>query len=449
EVTDLLRKEGNSVVVKVDNIRRREGIPTVNSDWWNYGGITRDVTLVEVPSTFIADYAVHLKSGTGGRIDGSVQLNGAKPEDEVEIRIPELGVGRTVQTDAAGAARFTLNAEGLERWSPQNPKLYDVVFSTATDRVTEKIGFRTIETRGHDILLNGESVFLRGICIHEENALRGGRAYSKEDALMLLSAAKELGCNYVRLAHYPHSENMARLADEMGLLVWEENPVYWTIMWDNPDTYANAENQLTDMIRRDKNRASVIIWSMANETPPGDARNGFLQKLAARARSLDSTRLISAALEVHGDKSDGKTLVVEDFFADYVDIINFNQYNGWYVGTPESCDTIQWRIPYDKPVMISEFGGGALQGFHGDAQTRWTEEYQENLYEHTLPMLDRIPQFRGVSPWILYDFRSPRRVLPDIQDGWNRKGVISENGVKKKAYFVLQDFYRKKAEQQQ
>jgi len=91
--------------------------------------------------------------------------------------------------------------------------------------------------------------------------------------------------------------------------------------------------------------------------------------------------------------------------------------------------------------MISEFGGDALQGLHGDSDTRWTEEYQEDLYARTVKMLAKIPQFRGVSPWILYDFRSPKRVLPNIQDGWNRKGVIGQNGTKKKAFFVLKNFY--------
>jgi len=273
--------------------------------------------------------------------------------------------------------------------------------------------------------------------------MRGGRAYSREDAQMLLGWAKELNCNYVRLAHYPHSENMTRVADEMGILVWEENPVYWTILWDNQPTFDNAKQQLTDLITRDKNRASVIFWSMANETPVSEARTSFLRRLAEHARSLDDTRLISAALEVHGN-SNPNDKIVEDPFAEYVDIVNFNQYIGWYDGIPEKCDRTNWIIKYNKPVMISEFGADALQGLHGDALTRWTEEYQEDLYKRTLPMLSKIPQFRGVTPWILCDFRSPRRPLANIQDGWNRKGLIGQNGTKKKAFFVLQDFYKQK-----
>ena len=442
EITDLLKNEGNSLVVKVDNKRKREAVPTLNTDWWNYGGITRDVTLVEVPQTFILDYSVQLKKGTtNNEIIGFVQLSRSATQQPVKISIPELKVSTDIMTDASGKATFSIKQKKLERWSPENPKLYQVVISSNDDKVTDKIGFRTIETRGSDILLNGKSVFLRGICIHEENALRGGRAYSAQDAQMLLSTAKELNCNYVRLAHYPHNEYMIRLADEMGILVWEEDPVYWTIQWDNPSTFENARQQLTDVISRDKNRASVIIWSMANETPVSDARTEFLKKLAAHARVLDDTRLISAALEVHRNPSNPNERIVEDPFAEYVDIVNFNQYVGWYDGLPEKCDNINWTIKYNKPVMISEFGGSALQGKHGDALTRFTEEYQEDLYARTVKMLSKIPQFRGVSPWILYDFRSPKRVLPNVQDGWNRKGLVGQNGTKKKAFFVLKNFY--------
>ena len=178
-------------------------------------------------------------------------------------------------SDAAGVATFDLDAPKLKLWAPENPKLYTVSISAGDDRVEDRIGFRSIAVRGADILLNGHSVFLRGISLHEENPLRGGRAFSVEDARLLLGWAKELGCNFVRLAHYPHNEHMARVADELGLMLWEEVPVYWTIQWENPETLANAKAQLTDLIMRDRNRASVIVWSVANETPVSEPRTDF------------------------------------------------------------------------------------------------------------------------------------------------------------------------------
>lgn len=444
EITGLLKAGKNSLIVKVDNKRKREGVPTLNTDWFNYGGITRDVSIVELPETFIGDYFIQLQKGNNRLIAGHVILNGSKKDQPVTIEIPELQVKATFQTNEMGKCVFQIPVKKITLWSPENPKLYAVTISTNGESVTEKIGFRTIAVQGTEILLNGKPVFLRGISIHEENPMRGGRAYSIEDARLLLGWAKELGCNYVRLAHYPHSEYMARIADEMGILVWEEIPVYWTILWDNPATFQNAKNQLTELINRDKNRSSVIIWSMANETPVSESRNNFLKNLTDQARMLDSTRLISAAMEVHRNPEKPYDRIVEDPFAAYTDIVNFNQYVGWYDGLPPDCDKVNWIISYNKPVMISEFGADALQGLHGDALTRWTEEYQEDLYRRTLAMLSKIPQFRGVSPWILCDFRSPRRHLPVIQDGWNRKGLIGQNGTKKKAFYVLQRFYLQK-----
>jgi beta-glucuronidase len=311
----------------------------------------------------------------------------------------------------------------------------------ASDEVTEKIGFRTIEVKGRDILLNGQPIFLRGICLHEENPMRGGRAYSREDAQLLLGWAKELNCNFLRLAHYPHNENMAQLADELGLLLWEEIPVYWTIQWENPATLQNARQQLNDLIVRDHNRASVIIWSVANETPPGDARTNFLRQLVTDARTLDGSRLVSAAMEVRTAPDNPHRKIVDDPLGEYTDILSFNEYVGWYDGTPESIPLVEWSLKYDKPVVITEFGADALQGFHADNLTRFSEEYQANVYRKTVPMLRQIPQLRGMSPWILCDFRSPRRLLPNVQDGWNRKGLIGENGVKKEAFSVLAGYY--------
>ncbi|SMF34172.1 beta-glucuronidase [Alteromonadaceae bacterium Bs31] len=443
EVSQLLKAKDNFLIVKVDNKRRRDAVPTLNTDWWNYGGITRDVSLVETPATFIRDYKVQLKKGKNNVIAGFVQLDGtAAGKQKVTLAIPKLKLKKTLRTDQNGFATFEVKAKDIALWSPLSPTLYQVTLSSTSASVQDQIGFRTISVKGADILLNDKPIFLRGISLHEENPLRGGRAYSKEDALMMIRWAKELGCNFIRLAHYPHNENMLRAADELGMMVWDENPVYWTILFEREDVYQNAENQLREMITRDKNRASVIIWSMANETPRGDARLKFLTRIAKTARELDDTRLISAALEKHYVAGTDNILTVDDRFADQVDILSFNEYVGWYDGLPTKNATLEWDIKQNKPVFISEFGGGALQGYHGDRMTMWTEEHQEYLYQESIAMLRKIPQLRGMSPWILVDFRSPRRNLPNIQDGWNRKGLISSEGKKKKAFYVLQDYYK-------
>jgi beta-glucuronidase len=439
EITKLVRDTGNFLVVKVDNKRRRDAVPTLMTDWWNYGGLTREVKLIETSTTFVHDYLLQLQKGSRNRVSGWVKLSGEKLKQRVTIRIPEAGINKSFAADSNGLVEIDFSAD-LKLWSPENPKLYDVVVESETDQVRDQIGFRSLETKGTDILLNGRPIFLRGICIHEEAPLRGGRAYSREDARTLLGWAKELGANFVRLAHYPHNEFMVREADRMGIMVWSEIPVYWTIQWENPATLENARTQLSEMIARDKNRAAVVIWSVANETPLSDARLSFLKNLISHARSLDATRLLSAAMERH--YLDATTQMIDDPLGEYLDVLGCNEYVGWYDGLPEKADRLEWKSKYQKPLVMSEFGGDALYGHHGDPLMRWTEEYQEDLYRHQLAMLKKIPFLRGTSPWILTDFRSPRRPLPGIQDYWNRKGLISHRGEKKKAFYVMQEWYR-------
>lgn len=445
EITDLVKEKDNFLIVKVDNKRLKEGVPTLNTDWWNYGGITRDVIIIETPKTFVQDYFIQLSPENNKKIKGYLLLNGdLASQSKVEINIPALGIRKEFKTDDKGYIDIEIDVDALIYWSTGNPFLYDVSIRVDEETIHDQIGFRTISTKGSQILLNGEPIFLKGISIHEESPFGGGRGSTKEDAEQLLQWAQDLGCNYVRLAHYPHNEHMVRLADKKGILVWEENPVYWTISWDNIDTYMNAEHQLSELISRDKNRASVIIWSMANETPNVPARNKFLSKLAHFTRAKDNTRLLSAALEQKNYKGNPLVRTIEDPFAQEVDVLSFNQYIGWYDGLPAKCETIRWQIAENKPVIVSEFGAGAKQGLHGDKGSRWTEEYQADLYIKTLQMLDKLEQLQGISPWILVDFRSPRRVLPKIQDGWNRKGLISEDGKKKEAFFILKAYYNQK-----
>ena len=440
EISSIIKAKDNFLVVKVDNVRHKEAVPTLNTDWFNYGGITRDVILIEEPKSFVQDYMIQIKKGEKNTISGFVKINNFDKNAEfVYIKIPELSIKYKGKIDANGSVNFEIINKNIKYWSPEIPKLYDVYVEYENQILKDNIGFRTIETQNAKILLNGKSIFLKGISIHEEND-KGGRANSEADAIRLLTWAKELGCNYVRLAHYPHNENMIRLADKIGLMVWEEIPVYWTIDFLSPKTYKNAENQLEGMINRDKNRCSTIIWSVANETPVSDQRNAFLNNLISKAKALDSTRLISAALLT---KSENLNNYVDDPIAENLDIVSFNEYLGWYGGNLEDAEKIQWTSKYNKPIIVSEFGGDAKQGMHGEKDERWTEEFQEYLYIQNLKMIEKISNICGISPWILVDFRSPRRFLPGIQDGYNRKGLISNDGNKKKAFQILKAFYQK------
>ena len=444
DVTDLIKDGENFVILKVNNKRKKENVPTEIFDWWNYGGITRDVFLVETEQIFIQNYFFRLDKTNQNLVLFNAELSSKISGKTIEISIPELKILESFTSDSDGKVSGNFKIKNLSLWTPENPKLYEVELKLDNDKIKDEIGFRMIETSGKKILLNNKPIYLRGISIHEEKTNGGGRANSQEDAQKLLGWAKELGCNYVRLAHYPHNEYMVREAEKMGFLVWSEIPVYWTIDWENPETLNNAKRQLTDMIVRDRNRANVIIWSIANETPHGDARERFLSQLADHARSLDPTRLISMAMEVTSAVNYVNRL--EDNMNKYVDVISFNEYIGWYRDVNDAPKMV-WEIPYNKPVIISEFGGGAKAGYHGEINQRWTEEFQENLYKLNVNMLDKIDGLAGTTPWILKDIRSQKRLLNGIQDYYNRKGLFSDKGEKKKAFYILKSWYEKKMEE--
>ena len=439
EITGSVKPAGNTLIVRAENRRRREAVPTADFDWWNYGGITRRDRLILVPTTFVRDFVVQLDKGSRDRLRATVELDGPKKVQKITVRIPGAGVAQTVTSDAGGRAELSIPTRGLSLWSPEAPKLYEVEVAAETDSVRDEIGFRTIETRGTQILLNGRPIFLRGICAHEEAPFRSGRAHSAEEARTVLGWVKELNGNFVRLAHYPHRETMLREADRMGVLVWSEIPVYWAIHWEDPSTLASAQQQLTESITRDRNRASIVLWSVANETPISEPRNAFLKSLVDRVRELDPTRLVTAALE--RGKPDGDTQVIDDPFGAHLDVIGCNEYIGWYDGLAEKADRVSWRTIYDKPVIMSEWGGGARAGLHGTKRTRWSEEFQAEIYRKQTAMLGRIPFLAGTTPWLLTDFRSPHRLRPGVQDGWNRKGLISDRGDRKQAFDVLREWY--------
>jgi beta-glucuronidase len=448
EVTAVLHPGSNFVVIAVDATRLQDGIPSVGIDWLNYGGLTRDVSLVTVPSTFIDDYDVHLAHGAAWvpgntEITGYVHVLDAPAGTPVAIDIPEAGIHATAVTDAQGKAPFDVKAAHLDLWSDLSPKLYKVTLSSGVgaqqDRITDDIGFRDIRVDGTHILLNGKPVYLRGANEHAEAPVRGGRTDNDQDVATVFSYLKDLNANFVRLAHYPHDERMERMADRQGVMIWSEIPLWQRISFDKPAVYAKATYMLNEMIRRDRNKASVIMWSVSNETPNNATRTEFLTNLANESRRLDPTRPVTSALNTgHIEGTEG---TLPDKYADALDIVGLNEYVGWYTGKPEDCDTLHWSLP-QKPFIMSEFGAEAKAGNHGATNQRWTEEQQAFVLQHQVDMFRKIPQLRGDTVWVLMDFRSPTRNIPHLQDGYNRKGLISEDGKRKQGFFVMQKAYK-------
>lgn len=447
EVTDALKDGENLLVCEVNNNRRVDAIPAMSYDWWNYGGITRDVMLVTVPTQYIADYFVRLEKGKKDVIALSVSLSEAVAGKKITVKIPELKVNCEMTTDAQGKAEASVKVRSLQRWSPDSPKLYDVEIASPTDKVAERIGFRNIDTRGTKVLLNGEEVFLRSISFHEEIPQRMGRAFSPADADMLLSEVRALGVNTIRLAHYPQNEYIVRKAEQMGFMLWEEIPVWQSIDFTNDVTMGKARTMFDEMLQRDKNRCAVSMWGVANETRPSEARNAFLTRLVSDGRAKDNTRLYVAAFDIVYYQRDKDLFTMEDSFPEQLDLIGVNKYMGWYAPWPKDPKDCHWQVCPDKPLLITEFGGEALYGQSGDetVASSWSEDYQAKLYRDNIRMFENIPNLCGVSPWILFDFRSPFRFHPANQDGWNRKGLVSDQGMRKKAWYIMRDYYRSKA----
>lgn len=441
DITDHVKDGANDLVVLVNNERRPDGIPAMSFDWWNYGGILRDVFFVNRPAVHIRDYKVQLKPDGGG-IAGYVQLEGADSPQEVTLAIEGLKVKETLTTDDKGFAPFEIQAKP-DLWAPGNPKLYPVTISTGQERIDDEIGFRTISVKGTEILLNGEPVFLKGVNFHEEIPQRLGRAYSEADAAMILSEVKALGCNFIRTSHYPQNEHIVRAAERMGLMIWEEIPIWQGIEFTNPEIFKKAERMLRDMIYRDKNRAAVVMWSVANETKPSAERDKVLVGLVELCHQLDGTRLVAAAFDNPRYDGQTRTFRLEDKLAEAVDVVGVNKYLGWYQPFPVPPGEIQWDVAAGKPLIFSEFGAEALYGKRGpdDVAHEWSEDYQAAVYRQNLEMFRNIPNLRGTAPWVLFDFRSPYRCHQTYQNGWNRKGLVCDKGHRKMAWHVMKDFH--------
>ena len=437
ELTGRLRPGRNWLMLCVNNARTTDRVPMRNTDWFNYGGLYREVALYDTPATVIRDIGLSMvDDGDFGTIAVDVTVDGPDATT-AQLHIPELGVAEDIPL-AGGRGEARISARP-ELWSPETPRLYDISVTAGPDRVTDRVGFRTVRRAGSRILLNGRPVWLRGISVHEDDAATG-KVTGECDLRRRFAHARDLGCNFLRLAHYPHHERAAELADELGFLLWEEIPVYWAIDFANPATHADAENQLCELIRRDRNRASVIVWSVGNENPDTDARLDFMRRLAERARALDPTRLVAAACLVNHAK-----LRIEDRLAAHLDVIGLNEYYGWYEEDFDDLPKILANSAPDRPVLISETGADADISPGGPRRGLFSEAWQAEVYRRQIAALRDLDYVAGMSPWILYDFRTERR-QGVYQRGFNRKGLIAaDKRTRKAAFHILAEFYHARA----
>ena len=498
DISKYLKDGENILLVQTDNTLNKSSVPTQKTDWWPWGGIVGDVYILETPKKFIQNAYLQLNPEKFSEALFNVEMNQELSGQRIVLEIPELQFKDEFITNATGFIRESIKITP-QLWSPDDPKLYKVIISTDQEIISDEIGFRSIKVKGQNIYLNNSEIQFKGISMHSEPIGIPGPAFSKEHFQDLLLTAKDLNINFIRAAHYPYTRHLAKVADRLGLMLWEEVPVYWNIDWDNSETLNIATNQITRLVQRDQNRASVVVWSVANETPLSSSRMKFLNTLLSEIEVIDSTRLTTAAL-LSGSEEQFKALVlvlalkgfnsqwvnpqekaifqfildqanvpidselnfsisIDDPLGESVDLISYNEYFGWYYVTFftdqmmisegtlrklmfEIMPSIKISSVFNKPIHISEFGAGAKYGNHSNKI--WSENYQASLYRHQLEMLSNNPQIKGISPWVFKDFRAMLRPLPGIQDFYNRKGLIDENGNKKEAFDVLADFYENK-----
>ena len=451
----------NTLVVRIDNRPGLDRLPPARGlnetafDFFPYGGIHRSVYLELTSSSYVEELIV--ETSHTGLLKVSVAAHVEQGGCEVALRLldrEEREVLHTRRRCVDGRALFKERVEGAHTWSPDDPYLYTLVVELYVngileDVVEERIGFRSIEVRDGRILLNGRPVFLKGFGRHEDFSVTGkhlpGAVLVRDFYLMRM-----LGANSFRTSHYPYSDEHLDLADEMGFMVILETTVCLSgisrIMPENelrrwcrdPGIREKARRVAEEMIRQHRNRPSVIMYSIANE-PPSDLEEcaDLLRELAEYVRKLDPSRPITFAS--HRWASD-KALR-------YVDVISLNVYYGWYshwgdleAGVRDMLRDVGsvHREHPDKPIVITEFGAGAIAGLHSDPPLMWTEEYQAEFLRRYIEELVRRDYIQGLHIWNFADFRTPENPLRTVL---NRKGVFTRDRQPKLSARVVRELF--------
>ena len=307
-ISKYLKEGENILLVQTDNTLNESSVPTQKTDWWPWGGIVGDVYVVETPKQFIQNAYLQLNPDDFSEALFKLEMNDESSGHKIKLEIPELQFKAEYKTNSFGAISENIKINP-QLWSPLSPKLYEVTISSNAETISDKIGFRSIKTKGQKIYLNNREIQFKGIAMHSEPIGIPGPAFSKAHFQKLLLTAKDLNINFIRAAHYPYTRHLAKVADQLGLMLWEEVPVYWNIDWDNSNTFNIAKNQITRLVQRDQNRASVVVWSVANETPLSSSRMKFLNGLLAEIELNDSSRLSTAAL-LSGSEEQFRSLVL-------------------------------------------------------------------------------------------------------------------------------------------
>ncbi|MFF6804082.1 beta-glucuronidase [Streptomyces sp. NPDC012616] len=426
---------------------------TYHHDFFNYAGLARSVLLYSVPSVHIEDITVVTGlDTTTGTVAYEVETSAAAA---VRVRVLDAAGAEVAAADGASG---TVRIDDVTPWRPGAAYLYDLVAEivdgdTVLDTYNQPFGVRTVEVRGTRFLINGEPFYFTGFGKHEDTPVRGK---GHDDAYLVhdFQLMRWTGANSFRTTHYPYAEEVLELADRQGIVVIDEtaavginlavegglggrpHPPTYSPDTCNDDTRAAHAQAIRELVARDKNHPSVVMWCLANEpsTHEEGAREYF-EPLVELTRKLDPTRPVSHTASL-------LTTFKNDLIADLFDVLCLNRYYGWYIATGDlataetymEADLRGWCEKHTKPILITEYGADTLPGLHSVWDQPWTEEYQAAYLEANHRAFDRCAAVVGEQVWNFADFQTSNGI--HRVDG-NRKGVFTRDRRPKAAAHAL------------
>lgn len=477
DITKFIQEGNNDILVRVDNSYDIEIIPSQKSDFFIYGGITRDVWLVSKYKNHIEN--IKITTPEVSEKKASVQLVSSiiNPDNSKDLSLivtlknpkgKKVASKKVLVSGKTSTVTFK-NIKNPELWDTEKPNLYTLTTyllekNQIKDSIFEKVGFRWFEFKDHGpFYLNGKRLLIRGTHRHEEQA-GVGAAMTNAQHYADMKSIKDMGANFVRLAHYPQDPEIYKACDELGLLVWDELP--WCRGGIGNDAWkTNTKNMLAEIIHQNYNHPSIIIWSLGNEMnwlpdfPDGDnaaQTNIFLTELNDIAHKLDPTR---------------KTAIRKYYEGSHiVDVFSPSIWSGWYSGSYKSYQKAidVYKKEY-KHFIHAEYGGDSHVGRHSEnpvtgenvikaegweeaiVQTKvaniaqigdWSENYIVDLFDWHLHISENDPMFVGNIQWAFKDFATPLRPEDDIPY-MNQKGLTDRNGIPKDAYYVFKSYWAK------
>ena len=435
-------KVRREITILTDNRYDYEECPLHENffDFYNYGGIIRQVYLEEVPENPIRNVHVVTKDITAGEINVNVDFYGnAVPltysidgSDSIKAESPE----------------FSAFVPNPSEWSPESPNLHTITVDSGSDSITVRFGLRMVKTEKGKIFVNDKAVKLLGYCRHESHPQFGS---ATPEIIMVsdLQLMKEMGCNFIRGSHYQQDSRFLDLCDEMGFFVFSES-----LGW------GQGEKQFTDgnfiqaqleqtkaMIESDFNHPSIVMWGFLNEGASNEeyARNCY-SRLIKSIRSLDPSRPVTYA----------SNRCLKDVMLEEADIVCFNFYPGWYSANPDDEYPVHESVPKihemieglekrrleEKPFIISEIGAGAIYGWHDSHNGYWAEEYQSELLSTVCREVVSNERISGVSLWQFCDCRTYQGSRSLMRPrAFNNKGTFDEYRRPKEAYKKVKDIF--------